>query len=80
MGYKGWHGARKLLLSIRAAKRFDIQTSDNVYHVSVPTGATSIVHKYSQELVDLLIAARDGKPYELNTTPMQLPGSAKALS
>lgn len=59
LGYKGWHGADKLLQIIKEKTGIDIKASDNKYHVAVLAGASTPVHKYSPLVVDLLRGVKD---------------------
>lgn len=54
LGYKGWHGAEKLLFLIKERTGFDLKANDNKYHVAVKAGQSTIFHKYSPQAVELL--------------------------
>jgi hypothetical protein len=65
LGYPGWHGARKLIERINKEKGVNIFDSDNRYHCAIKTGPKSMSHKYSNELVKVLEAAKEGAEYKL---------------
>lgn len=64
LGYSGWHQANQLLDRLRREVCFDIKTSDNKYHIALKTGAKSISHKYSEELLNLLMKMKNNESYE----------------
>ena len=59
LGYKGWHGANKLLDRIKEETGEDLKSNDNKYHVAVKAGNSTIFHKYSPHAVELLRAIRE---------------------
>lgn len=65
LGYKGWSAADKLITKIAAETGFNLKASDNKYHVKNKYSKNEY-HKYSDEAVNLLTLARDGKHYEVN--------------
>ncbi|HEX2950715.1 MAG TPA: SIR2 family protein, partial [Armatimonadota bacterium] len=65
LGYKGWHGANKLIEVIEKDKNVNIKSSDNRYHVAVKVGNTSLFHKYSDAAFELLTSVRDGVNYDV---------------
>lgn len=67
LGFKQWHGAKKLLDEIMTDTGVNLKESDNRYHVALKTGesAGSLVHKYSESMVELLKLVKAGKDYEL---------------
>lgn len=82
LGFKGWNHAQQLLDKVTEAEGIDIEQSDNLYHVAIRTGATTVNHKYSQRAVDLLAKVRIGEHYELDRTmlPPPVQGLAAAAS
>lgn len=61
LGYKGWHKAQELLNALFQATGHNLKASDNKYHVAVKAGNNTPVHKYSEEIVDLLDSFRSGR-------------------
>jgi len=53
---------------MKREKGVDIKTSDNRYHCTTKTGrkTTSVAHKYSPDLVDLIERMMKGEEYELD--------------
>lgn len=66
LGGKTWHTANKLMEIVEASKGVDIKASDNRYHYAVKYGATNIVHKYSDDLIDLLKKVKGNEEYEVD--------------
>jgi len=64
LGYSSWHGAQQLLEQIKSETQNDIKSSDNKYHIGIKAGNIGLNHKYSECLVELLKAFRDGRQYE----------------
>ena len=62
-----WYRAQVYLDRIKQEKGVDIKTSDNRYHCATKVGRkkTSIAHKYSDHLVDLIERIDKGEEYEL---------------
>ncbi|HLY44795.1 MAG TPA: SIR2 family protein [Stellaceae bacterium] len=62
-----WSEAQKYIERIKTEKEVDIKRSDNRYHSATKTGkkATSLAHKYSDHLVELIERMKKGEPYEL---------------
>ena len=62
-----WSAAQIYLDTIKREKGVDIKTSDNRYHCATKTGRkkTSVVHKYSDDLQDLIERMEKGEEYEL---------------
>lgn len=61
-----WAIAQQYIDLIRADKKIDIKKSDNRYHCATKTGKTSVVHKYSDHLFDLIQRIKRGENYELD--------------
>ena len=63
-----WSAAQIYLDTIKREKGVDIKTSDNRYHCATKTGRkkTSVVHKYSDDLQDLIERMEKGEEYELD--------------
>lgn len=59
LGYRGWHGAQKLLLVANERLGIDIKSNDNEYHLGVKTGQRSVTHKFSERFVNLLKETRE---------------------
>lgn len=66
LGFAGWHGARKIINRIRDEKGVNICESDNQYHLSVKSGTSTFVHKYSEAAVNLLRSVESGESYEIS--------------
>ncbi|CAO4182108.1 SIR2-like domain-containing protein [Methylorubrum populi] len=65
LGTNTWHITNQMIDKLRReTKKKSIRSYDNRYHICDKLN-TSENHRYSQEAVDLLMAVRDGKPYEL---------------
>lgn len=67
-----WPHAQKLIDRVRAAKGFDIKTSDNKYHCSIKY-SSSPIHKYSDAAVLLLGKVLAGEDYEVETPGRKAP-------
>ncbi|HEY5329825.1 MAG TPA: SIR2 family protein [Acidobacteriaceae bacterium] len=65
LGFKGWNQVQPLLERVKVEKGFDLKGTDNRFHCAVKYGATTVVHKYSDESITLLKKVRDKKPYEV---------------
>lgn len=62
LGFRTWHPVKPLLRSASEKVGYDIESSDNDYHVSIRPGeSNSKYHKYSKSLLDLLKDLRKGK-------------------
>lgn len=72
LGYTHWTSAHKLLDKLYQDDDFDLKGSDNKYHIAVPSGKTTVIHRYSEAAVDLLKKVRDGEPYELDKQPVKV--------
>ena len=60
LGYPGWHGAKKLCKIANDKIGYDLQKSDNDYHMAFKSGTKDVVtSKYSKELLELLKNIRD---------------------
>ncbi|WP_179378897.1 SIR2 family protein [Jannaschia marina] len=65
LGYRGWHGADKLLKRVADEKGVDLKATDNRYHGKVKVGRTSEIHKYTDDTVALLKKVKIGDDYEI---------------
>lgn len=65
LGYPCWQKANQLLGQLQEATGKDIKSSDNKYHLAIKAGNKSFVRKYSDSLIELLRAFRDGTPYDI---------------
>ena len=54
LGYKGWHGAHKLMQAVVETQGIDVKANDNEYHWAFKSGQNTITHKYSEKFVELL--------------------------
>lgn len=65
LGYKGWHGAHKLLDQIRDNTGIDIKKTDNRYHCRIKSGDTDKggVRKWSDAALEILKKVKDGEDY-----------------
>lgn len=65
VGVPHWYQTNQLIKHIKAETGFDMQASDNIYHVAIRTGqaASSITRKYSDAAVALLKQVRAGHAY-----------------
>lgn len=55
LGYPGWHGAKKLCKIANEKLGYDIQKSDNDYHMAFKSGTKdTVTSKYSKAFVELL--------------------------
>jgi hypothetical protein len=54
LGFDRWHGANRLLDTVKDLTGVDLKASDNKYHVAVKAGEKAVIHKYSPHAVDLL--------------------------
>lgn len=63
-----WHEAQTYLDRIKKEKNCDIKASDNRYHSATKSGqsAASVVHKYSDHLLDLMRRMKKGEIYEID--------------
>lgn len=71
LGFKGWHGANKLLEILKNSTGVDIKTFDNKYHCSIMNGNIPVTHRYSMLLRNLLEKIQNGDDWELDL-PEQL--------
>ena len=78
LGFKTWHGARKLINLVKKDSGIDITASDNQLHISVRSGTNSFVHKYSEAAVALLSKVMKGEPY--NATLKKKASTKKKLT
>lgn len=74
LGFDYWSYANDYIVKIKEETGFDLKASDNTYHIKMRTGKAegSITNKYSEACVDLLRAAKDGKPYTLQKQDVKL--------
>jgi hypothetical protein len=63
-----WNKAQVYLDRIKREKGIDVKASDNRYHFATKTGrkTTSVTHKYSPDLVDLIQRMIKGEEYEMD--------------
>jgi len=63
-----WYQAQVFLDRIKREKGVDIKRSDNRYHCATKVGRknTSVAHKYSDHLMDLIERMEKGEEYELD--------------
>ena len=60
-----WSEAQTYIQKIKMDKNIDIKGSDNLYHSATKSGKKSVVHKYSNHLVELIQKIKDGEEYSL---------------
>lgn len=72
LGYDHWTHAQKLIDRLREESGFDMKGSDNRYHIEVPAGKKTFIHRYSDAAVDLLRKLQKGDQYELDLEPVKL--------
>jgi len=65
LGFKGWHDANKLLVTVKSITGVDIKTFDNKYHYAIMNGEEIQAHRYSHYLRELLEKVRDGDQFDL---------------
>lgn len=66
LGFKGWHGANKLLEILKNSTGVDIKTFDNKYHCSIMNGNIPVTHRYSMLLRNLLEKIKNGEDWKLD--------------
>lgn len=66
IGYNSWHGANRLLDTIKDKKGVCIKESDNKYHIAIKNGEYIAARKYSDELVQLLKTVESGNDYQID--------------
>jgi hypothetical protein len=59
-GYTNWTYLYKLLDKLKVVHNFDMRSSDNKYHVRIPSGENSGMTKFSQAGIDLLVRVKGG--------------------
>ncbi|EHT2878597.1 SIR2 family protein [Enterococcus faecalis] len=64
LGYGYWYHANLLIKKIFEETGVDLKANNNDYHVDMGTSGQS-QHRYSKEMVELLLLVRDGKTYQL---------------
>jgi len=64
IGFKGWHGAHKLLNIIEECTGISIKNSDNIYHKEIRVGKSTF-HKYSDSFIDLLERVKESNNCEI---------------
>jgi hypothetical protein len=64
LGFAGWHGARKLINKVHEDKGINLCASDNQFHLSVKSGTSTFIHKYSEAAFSLLRAVLAGEDYD----------------
>lgn len=60
-----WAKAQYYLDKIKTDKGVDLKTNDNKYHCATKTGKKSLVHKYSDHLLDIARRIKKGEDYTL---------------
>jgi hypothetical protein len=60
-----WQSVQPYLDRLKKETGIDIKKSDNRYQSSTKTGKKSLVHKYSDDLVDLIMKMKKGKEYKV---------------
>lgn len=58
-----WAKAQAFLVRLTAEQGVDIKQSDNRYHCATKTGKKSVVHKYSEDLLEVILLMKAGKTY-----------------
>jgi hypothetical protein len=59
-----WAKAQQYLDRLKKETGTNIKLSDNRYHSATKTGKKSLVHKYSDDLVDLILCMKAGQDYK----------------
>jgi hypothetical protein len=62
-----WAVAAKYVDRVSKELSVNIKESDNRYHTKTKTGRRSYVHKYSNELLDIISNMKKGEPYNLES-------------
>ncbi|QRI88253.1 SIR2 family protein [Delftia lacustris] len=73
-----WYRANLLIDKVKTETGFDMKCFDNVYHVAIKTGKSSITRKYSDIAVALLKKVGAGQPYEIPKAIFDLQPKPKA--
>ena len=60
-----WAAAKPFVSRVGTELGVDIAASDDRYHSKTKTGRKSYVHKYSHELLEIIVAMSKSKPYKL---------------
>jgi hypothetical protein len=60
-----WSKAQFYIDKIKAEKNIDIKSSDNQFHSATKSGKKSVVHKYSDHLVELISQVKAGGSYKV---------------
>ncbi len=60
-----WQSIQPFLVQLTKETGTDIKKSDNRYHSATKTGKKSLVHKYSEDMLDLISKMKRGEPYKL---------------
>lgn len=58
-----WGRVQPFLERLKRETGIDIKKSDNRYHSATKTGKKSLVHKYSEDLLDLILKMKSGDEY-----------------
>lgn len=66
LGYKTWHDAHVLIDKIKNETGVFIKDTDNKYHITIKTGSASVIHKYSNDAIQLLRKVKHGEEYHLD--------------
>ncbi|WP_236067069.1 SIR2 family protein [Paraburkholderia haematera] len=80
LGFTGWSKAQDLINVLKEQDGFDMKASDNRYHITVPSGKTTVVHRYSEAAVDLLKKVLNGDEYTLDKQILKVDEAAKAAA
>jgi hypothetical protein len=60
-----WSIAQGYVEQVSSELKVNIKASDNRYHSKVKTGRNSFAHKYSNELLEIVIRMSKGEPYKI---------------
>ena len=68
LGFTTWHKARDLIKILRDQSGFDMQPTDNKYHIALKLGhkSTGLSHRYTDAAVDLLRKVYKGEDYQID--------------
>jgi hypothetical protein len=64
LGGNYWATAQNAIDHIKLKDKYDLKASDNKYHCAMKYGK-NILHKYSEDAVNLLRKVNKGEAYEL---------------
>jgi hypothetical protein len=60
-----WQSVQPYLARLTKETGINIKKSDNRYQSATKTGKKSVVHKYSEEMLDLILKMKRGEPYKV---------------